>query len=146
MHGAGIYRQRYGADPNLKMSCRDEDLPLVEAFVAEQEGGYDARRREAGVDEDTAWADYRRLQHYDRFSLSVCLRDLVGGELFELGEFRLTPDGPWRVRVDPYPFVEQSVTLPLLRRRVPKRAWTQGEFRRAFPELPVETVEVTFAA
>lgn len=146
MHGAGIYRQRYGADPNLRMSCRDEDLPLVEAFVAEQEGSYGARRAEAGIDEDTAWADYRRLQHYDRFSLSVCLRDLDGGDAFEVGEFRFDPAGPWRVRVDPYPLVEQPVTLPLLRRLVPKRSWTQTEFRRAFPELPVETVEVTFVA
>ena len=37
MHGAGIYRGRYGTQPSLKLTFADEVRDQVEAFVAEQE-------------------------------------------------------------------------------------------------------------
>src|SRR6185437_11740557 len=43
MHGAGIYQQRYGRDPGLGLSRAAEDQALVDAFVAEQEAGYEPR-------------------------------------------------------------------------------------------------------
>ena len=39
MHGAGIYRQRYGSDPNLKLTREAEALEAIDAFVDEQEAG-----------------------------------------------------------------------------------------------------------
>ena len=79
MHGAGIYRHRYGAQPELKLSRADEVKDLVEAFVAEQEASHPIRRDEIGVTEEERWADYHRLQVYDRFSLFFCLKDLEPG-------------------------------------------------------------------
>ena len=43
MHGAGIYRQRYGSDTGLSLSRAAEVQPLVDAFVEEQESAYPER-------------------------------------------------------------------------------------------------------
>ena len=75
MHGAGIYRQRYGADPALALTRAPEVQELVDAFVAEQEAGFPARMAEVGVDDELRLADYHRLQWFDRFSLAFCLRE-----------------------------------------------------------------------
>jgi len=148
MHGAGIYRQRYGADPGLSLSRAAEVQPLVDAFVDEQEAAYAERAAAAGVDEELRWADYHRLQWFDRFSLVFCLRDWddPGDEPFELGDFTFTPLGPWRARVDPYPFGDSPGQFALRRRLVPKRQWTQAEFRRAFFDIEPAAVPIELTA
>lgn len=143
MHGAGIYRQRYGTDPALGLTRAAEVQELVDAFVAEQEAGYAARLAAAAVGDELHWADYHRLQWYDRFSLAFCLRDWdEPGEAFALGEFRFEPLGRWRARVEPYPLAKPVVRCSLLRRVLPKRAWTQAEFRDAFFAAEPERVEL----
>jgi hypothetical protein len=144
MHGAGIYRQRYGSDAGLGLSRAAEVQALVDAFVSEQEDGFQPRMADVGVDEELRWADYHRLQWYDRFSLAFCLRewDEPDGTGFELGPYTFEPLGPWRARVDPYPFAGSAATFSLVRRIVPKRAWSQPEFRRAFGGLEAERVEI----
>jgi hypothetical protein len=142
MHGAGIYRQRYGEDPGLRLSHAAEVADLVDAFVAEQEGSAAARTAAAAVDDELRWADYRRLQAYDRLSLVFCMRDLETSDPFELGQLRIEPLGPWRIRVDPFPFDGGARTFGLVRRVVPKRPWRQDEFREAFSVLPAERVEI----
>jgi hypothetical protein len=140
MHGAGIYRQRYGSDPGLKLTHADEVRDLVEAFVEEQESGFEERMTAAGVDDERRWDDYRLLQVYDLLSLYFCLRDLEGGEAAEVAGYALEPVGPWRVRIDPYPFVDEPAHFALRRRLVPKKVWSQDEFRTAFPAIePVDT-------
>ena len=143
MHGAGIYRQRYGTDPGLALTRAPEVQELVDRFVEEQESSYPAREREAGVDGETRRADYERLQWYDRFSLAFCLRDWdEPGEPFDVGEYRFEPLAPWRARIAPWPFSEPVVRLSLLRRLVPKRPWTQPEFSRMFRELEPERMPI----
>jgi len=145
MHGAGIYRQRYGSDTGLALSRAAEVQELVDAFVEEQESAYTRRAAAVGVADDVRWADYHRLQWFDRFSLAFCLREWdapPAGEPFELGDFTFLPLGPWRVRVSPYPFAGESREFTLVRRLVPKRNWTQGEFTQAFPELDAERVAI----
>jgi hypothetical protein len=141
MHGAGIYRQRYGEDPGLRLAQAADRAALVDAFVAEQEDSVPARLEHAEVDDELRWADYRRLQAYDRLSLLFCLRDLETSETFEVGAFAIEPRGAWRIGVDPFPLTGPA-RLALSRRLVPKRAWTQEEFRVQFPALPVERVEI----
>ena len=141
MHGAGIYRQRYGEDLGLRLSHADEVAELVDAFVAEQEAGHDARAAAAGVADELRWADYRRLQAYDRLSLAFCMRDLAASEPFELGPIRVEARGPWSIAVDPFP-LGRARRFSLRRRVVPKQQWSQAEFRQAFFELPVEELEV----
>jgi uncharacterized protein DUF3891 len=135
MHGAGIYRQRYGLDPSLGLSRAAEVQDDVDAFVAEQEakfGGNLGERR----------ADYELLQSYDRFSLYFCLRDVEAGEEAEIQGYRFAPLGSWRVRLEPYPFVDRPARFELLRHVLPKRAWTQPELQRELGK-PAERTTIT---
>jgi len=142
MHGAGIYRQRYGTQPELKLSHADEAKDLVEAFVAEQEASHPTWRDEIGVTEEERWADYHRLQVYDRFSLFFCLKDLEAGESGDIGGYRLEPIGPGRVRMDPYPFFSDTAGFTLLRRILPKRRRTIDELRYELLGTPPERLEI----
>ena len=47
MHGAGIYRRRYGLQPELQLTFADGARQQVDAFVAEQEGGVRGQGRRA---------------------------------------------------------------------------------------------------
>jgi len=114
MHGAGIYRQRYGLDQALGLARAAEVQDEVEAFVAEQEAKF-------GGDPKGRWEDYERLQLFDRLSLYFCMRD---GEEAELQGYRIEPVAPWHVRLSPYPFAEGAGGFSLLRRVVPKNGHT----------------------
>lgn len=142
MHGAGIYRHRYGTQPELKLSRADEVKDLVEGFVAEQEASYPLRRSEIGVTEEESWADYNRLQVYDRFSLFFCRNDLDAGENEDIGGYRLEPVGPDRVRMAPYPFLSDPARFTLLRRVLPKRRRKIDEFRHELLGTAAERFEI----
>jgi hypothetical protein len=144
MHGAGIYRQRYGTDPALALTRAPEVAEQVEEFVAEQEGSHPRRLAATGYTDEERWIDYHRLQLYDRLSLYFCMRDAENGEAWEIVDYRLAPIAPWRVSIDPYPFVDRPVRFSLLRRLVPKRMRTQKEFPAEFFALAPEQVEITF--
>ena len=122
MHGAGIYRQRYGRDPGLGLSRAAADQALVDAFVAEQEAGYDERVAETGASDPQRWSDYELLQLYDRLSLYFCLHDCENGgvDRVELQGYTLELVAPWRVRISPYPFAESPAPFELVRRVLPK--------------------------
>jgi hypothetical protein len=122
MHGAGIYRQRYGRDPALGFTRAAEVQELVDAFVTEQETAYEARIAEAGVSEDERWRDYELLQFFDRLSLYFCMRDVEAGEAAELQGYAIEPVGSWRVRLEPFPFAERPATFTLRRRLLLKGA------------------------
>ena len=138
MHGAGIYKQRYGLDPGLGLTRAAEAQEEVDAFVAEQEAKFGG---EPGSRSD----DYALLQLYDRLSLYFCMRDVESGEEAELQGYRLEPFAPWRVRIDPYPLAESPAELTLRRRVLPKRAWADGDsFRHDFFGASAEPTTITF--
>ena len=110
MHGAGIYRQRYGLDQALGLARAAEVGDEVEAFVAEQESKF-------GGDPKSRWEDYELLQLFDRLSLYFCMRD---GEEAELQGYRIEPVAPWHVRLSPYPFGDGAGGFSLLRRVIQK--------------------------
>jgi hypothetical protein len=139
MHGAGIYRQRYGRDPALGLSRAAEVQELVDAFVAEQEVGYGQRIADVGVADDDRWRDYELLQLYDRLSLYFCMRDVEAGEAAELQGYELEPLGPWRVRMEPFPFAESPARFALVRRLLPKA--DAGEVLETEPERLEITIE-----
>jgi len=158
MHGAGIYRGRYGTQPSLRLTFADEVRDQVEAFVTEQEELHARLLAQLGVPEEERWTNYRLLQIYDRLSLYFCLRDLEGGEPDTLepvprdyqgaeAALALEPAGPWRVRVDPYPFARSPASFRLVRRLLPKGGKRDGEsFRREFAATVPEEVEITLHA
>jgi hypothetical protein len=139
MHGAGIYRQRYGLDPGLGLARAAEVQDEVDAFVAEQEAKF-------GGDLGEHRADYELLQLYDRLSLYFCLRDVEAGEEAELQGYRFEPVAPWHVRLDPYPFAESPARFELLRYVVLKRARTPEEFRAEMREAEPERTELSIEA
>jgi hypothetical protein len=155
MHGAGIYRGRYGTQPSLKLTFADEVREEVERFVAEQEKLQARLVSELTVSDDERWANYRLLQVYDRLSLYFCLRDVEAGESDTVEPvprdyggaevaLALEPRGPWHVRMAPYPFAESPAEFRLLRRVLPKRSWPDGEsFRREFAATAAEEVGIT---
>jgi hypothetical protein len=140
MHGAGIYRQRYGRDPALGLSRAAEAQELVDAFVAEQEAGYDARIAATGVDDDQRWRDYELLQVFDRLSLYFCMRDLAAGETAEFQGYSLEPVGPWHARLDPFPFPESPAKFVLRRRVLSKGAPAE------VLDVPAESVGIEIQA
>ena len=143
MHGAGIYRQRYGTDLGLALTRAPEVAEQVEEFVAEQEASHPGRLASTGHSDEERWADYHRLQLYDRLSLYFCMRDVENGESSEIGDYRLAPLGPWRVTIDPYPFADSPARFSLVRRLVPKRARTPSEFPAEFFAVKPEPIEIT---
>jgi hypothetical protein len=137
MHGAGIYRQRYGRDPALGLSRAAEAQALVDAFVAEQEASHEERLAGTGASEDDRWHDYELLQIYDRLSLHFCMRDAEAGSHGEFQGYRIEPLGPWRIGLEPFPFADGPASFSVVRRVIPK----SGE-----PEVlatPAERVAIT---
>ncbi|HYV15792.1 MAG TPA: DUF3891 family protein [Conexibacter sp.] len=153
MHMSGLYRARYGAMPTPPMQLADEVRPLVDAFVAAEEERQTVLASELEVDEAWQWRNYALLQVVDVVSLYCGLADLevgaeggVEGVPTDDGEptrIAIQPLGPWRVRFDPYPFVEDTTPLTLVRRLVPKRAWADDDaFRADLAATPAETVRI----
>jgi hypothetical protein len=140
MHGAGIYRQRYGRDPGLGLSRAADVQELVDAFVAEQEGAFEQRLEQSGATDEERWRDYELLQLYDRLSLYFCLRDAGAdsADPVELQGYTLELVAPWRVRIDPFPFVEAPARFGLVRRLLPKKAHAE------VLATPPERIELTF--
>ena len=158
MHGAGIYRGRYGSQPELKLKHAADVKELVDVFVDEQEADYDRRIGALGLDEDERWINYRFLQLYDRLSLYFCMKDLDNGEADVLKpipadyagaetEIAIEPLGPWHVSMDPFPFAGAEATFTLDRRVLAKNGWSDdGAFRAAFFAAPVERTSITVTA
>lgn len=158
MHGAGIYRGRYGTQPSLKLTFADEVREQVETFVQEQEKLQGRLVSELGVPEGERWVNYRLLQIFDRLSLYFCLKDVEAGEPETIepvprdyagaeSALAIEPLAPWRVRMDPYPFAETPAEFHLLRRTLPKGSWSDGDaFRRDFAATDAERVAITIEA
>jgi hypothetical protein len=150
MHATGIYTERHGTDPGLKMTFADAAQADVDAFVAERNASHDALAAELGIDPAERFVDYKLLQVADRLCLYLCLNDLVEGTPAELGPapldydgndatLAIRPAGPWRISLNPYPFAEPVTQLALPRRVLPKRRWPSREaFADDYRAAPLE--------
>ena len=148
MHGAGIYKYRYGFQSDLRMSFVDAVEDDAARFVAEQEDSYPARLAELGIEMDEAWTGYKLLQVWDRLSLYSCLQDLESPSrcgssrcptAARRSPLEIEPRGPGRVALDPHVLGEQPAEFAFERRFVPKREWgSAADFRRDFFAAPPE--------
>ena len=113
MHGAGIYKYRYGFQSDLRMRFVDAVQEDAARFVADQEDAYPERLAALGIDQEEAWTGYKLLQVWDRLSLYSCLQDLAAPQPMRIEPtpyggaeipLDLVPLGPGRVGVEPYVF------------------------------------------
>jgi len=147
MHGAGIYRGRYGLQPELKLTFAEDAREQIEAFVAEQEGSFEARDAQTGVTADERMHDYELLQLYDRMSLLFCMNDTVAPPASEFLGYRLEPGGTAAMQMTPFPFEGSEQQFALVRRLLPKRQWRDSaEFRRDFFASEPERTAITLRA
>jgi len=65
---------------------------------------------------------------------------------FEVGPYTFEALAPWRARIDPFPFGGSQQRFTLLRRLLPRRAWTQDALRRAFEESAPDRVGIELVA
>lgn len=160
MHGAGIYRNRYGVHPSLKVISPVDYAEEVDAFVDEMESSYPRLIEESIVGEEERWTDYKLLQVFDHLSLYFSgLFDCTVGEGHVVERTPLGYDGreadltivptapfepfsPTHVTFDPFPFAESPAIFTLDRRVLPKGGWDGDEFRTVFFATPVETLEL----
>lgn len=147
---------RDATEPRPHVCGREREA--VDAFIAEQEATHAARAEAAGVGDEERWVDYRLLQVFDRLSLTLCLHEWEGSDAepcslaplpvdYDGGEaeLRMEPLGPWRIRVDPYPFTESPARFRLVRKVLPQAAYSGNEdFRLAYFATRAEAVELTF--
>jgi hypothetical protein len=147
MHGAGIYRGRYGLQPELKLTFAGDVRELVDAFVAEQESTFEARERDLGVTEEERRHDYELLQVYDRLSLLFCMNDTLSPPPTELMGYHLEPAGAGAVTMTPFPFDGDEQQFSLVRRVVPRKNWSDGQtFRRDLFGAEPEVTPITIRA
>jgi Protein of unknown function (DUF3891) len=147
MHGAGIYQGRYGLQPELRLTFAGEVREQVDAFVAEQESSFDARERELGVTTEERMDDYALLQVYDRMSLLFCMNDTLSPPAGEVMGYRFEPAGEGIVTMSPFGFDGDEQQFSLLRRVVPRQAWSDSEaFRRELFDAAPEETSITIRA
>jgi len=132
LHCAGIYRGRYGVEPELKVTLSERAKDVIDEFVAEQEQ-LTERAIEAGeIDENSFWADYKLLQVFDRLALVPPRTDWAPGQKMIFGQVPLAAGGEGNLEVtiagrnaialDPFPF-DQPIEVSIVRRLVPKADW-----------------------
>lgn len=143
MHGAGIYRGRYGEQPDLRLTAAEAAREQVDAFVVEQESAYEERDASLGITAGERERDYRLLQVYDRMSLLFCMANTLAPPASEFSGFHFRAERPGLVRMDPFPFDGEERQFSLLRRLLPKSHWQDGEaFRRDFFATPPEPTSI----
>lgn len=156
MHMSGLYRRRYGVVPAGEMQLDPELRARADLFCDQEEERQQALAAQLGVEDSERWTDYALLQIADLLSLHCGLADVEAGGRGAAGTLRdvptegggradvaISPLGPWRLRLDPYPFADGSLSLSMVRRMVPKRDWLDDDaFRADFDAAPRETVRI----
>ena len=91
------------------------------------------------------WPPARRISRLARSdaeadTLAPVPVDYEGNEV----ELRLEPLGPWRIRIDPYPFAESPARFNLVRKILLKGRYEgNDDFRRAYLGTRAELVDIT---
>ncbi|WP_370326548.1 DUF3891 family protein [Euzebya sp.] len=129
MHASGLYRGRYGVD-GARVTPVEELADHSQAFVTAEEARQQRLREELGLTEAEVWHDYRLLQLWDRISIVA----VWGQDHAQLGPAPME-DGrlgdpitamrvdPVTIRLDPYPFGEEEVHIPVRMFELPDRAY-----------------------
>ncbi|OJY43420.1 DUF3891 family protein [Pseudonocardia sp. 73-21] len=162
MHGAGLYNDRYGSYRLAEVgeqSLTDTERELVEEFLTDmarlQASLYTEAIGHAPPSAPHALPEvmsaYLLLQVWDRISLQFALRHAADATIAPLpvpgqqhAEIRCHARGRFRLALDPYPFAESSVALPVTASIVPDRPYTDTEdFLATLSSADHTTIECT---
>jgi hypothetical protein len=164
MHLVGLYKQRYGIDPDLRAKPQP---PLVQAFIDENLARLeeDQRRLRADLQADSAggqspfdrqlWKNYKLLQVFDRLSLYLCMppriaRTLGPAPVDDMGqevELTLTPWSAGALTVSPYPFRQAPLAVGVTARTVAARDYASDEeFREVYAQVTPTRIEIELRA
>jgi Protein of unknown function (DUF3891) len=142
MHGTALYELRDLA------KLRDDQADLVRAYLAEQR--VIQQRLRAPGDEHVE-RNQRLIWTWDAFSLALCL-DWSPHTLRAVPaadgtvDVELTPAGERTVRVDPWPFAAERVTVRCEGRRLEGRFSDEDEMRAALREAPWAALDFALVA
>ena len=141
MHGSGIYRQRYGTDPDLKLANADAVRDLVEAFVVEQRRSRPSGHARPGWRTSCAGPTIAGCRcTTGSVSTSACATSRQASRRSH-GP-RAGAARAWRVRMTPFPFGDEPATFTLKRRLIPKQGVDAAEFRRDFWDMEAATMAI----
>jgi len=163
MHCTGIYSQRYGTDPGLKL---ERYAPEVEAVVNGFRERMEAQQKHLRVqlgaagkgfgaaEERALWANYKRLQMVDRLSLYLCVTPPEAGTLGPAplddqqdAQWQLRPGDGNRVTMAPYPFRREALEVRIKARRIARKSYRDdAELREALGRAKEEFLEFTISA
>jgi len=162
MHGAGLYNDRYGSfrlEEVGEQSLTDAERELVGEFLADMASLQTSLYTEAiGHPPPSAphellevMSAYLLLQVWDRISLQFVLRHAADGTIAPLPvpgrqrvEIRCRARGRFRLALDPFPFAEDAVSLPVAASIVPDRVYTDPEdFLATLSSADKTTIECT---
>jgi hypothetical protein len=156
MHGAGLYNDRYGTYTLQEQKFSPSEQTLVDEFLRDMEtmrAGLIGRLGHAPVstpqDWPELWHDYLLLQVWDRLSLEFMLSLADDGRIAPLplgdgttGSLRCTRRGTATLVLDPYPFADGVVELPLAVTVVPDQPYPTPEaFLAAVMSAPTTVIE-----
>lgn len=136
MHGQRLYEGRGGLDPEPPPP-RASRPPVVRGFLREQDRLQRELERAIGAGPDLdAWASagYRLLQTWDALSLHLTWNGLLTGRTITLPQvprdagdagvdLEVRPGGEMSCSVEPWPFQDDLVELPVLARMIDDRPY-----------------------
>jgi hypothetical protein len=158
MHGVGLYNNRYGTWQMREPSYSPEEQALVDDFIAEQQRlqvvvglkAPEVTAPERVTSDPVVWQNYLLLQVWDRLSLQYCWRGAADGEISPMPipgaeggvPLKVRNCGALRLELDPYPFVESQVTLPVTARLVADRDYrSPQDFLEEYLSAPMTVLE-----
>ena len=148
MHRTGLWKGRYGTIRHPKSYDLADPDPGIQRFIDRNESRQAELRK--GLDAPRLWINYRLQQVWDLLGLYFCCQEPVEdfvdpvprGYAEAEGEgicLRLSPEGPGRVAMDPFPFQERPMQLELVAQRLAHATYPDLEsFREAYYRAHVE--------
>ncbi len=150
MHGVGLYNSRYSTFSLIDRTYSPDEQILVDEFLKDM---YElqlqlshqltshpgsATKNEHGdshiIENPEVRYEYLLLQVWDRLSLQFGYRLAVDGEISPLPISKQEPtklvcknNGAFRLKLNPYPFVENNMTFPLEAVRIADRVYKTPE-------------------
>jgi hypothetical protein len=164
MHCTGLYDKTRATMPGFSAKyVRANETHLVTDFLQrlrlqqlrlKVDLRADSVTKESATDQ-VLQANLQRLDALDRLSLYFCLAPLDGATIDTVpinttgqeADWDLQPQSRNVVSIRPYPFTKDPLSVSILARRVPKRAYAdQNEFHKVLAQAPYFAIDFTLSA